>query len=158
MFKLSYMKLAHTRNVTTIFLISIAGIITSACNDAESSQSTTVEGRWYTSSQVNTGQQIFADNCASCHGDKAQSLVADWKKPQTDGTYPPPPLDGSAHAWHHPLKQLFRTINRGGIALGGTMPAFADKLSNDEKLAAIAFFQSFWSEKIYTIWKERNGS
>ena len=113
--------------------------------------------RWYSSSDVKTGQLLFKQHCAVCHGEEAQGLVADWKQPLVDGHYPAPPLNGTAHAWHHPLNGLNRTILHGGIPLGGTMPAFKNKLTPEERLQAIAYFQSFWSDKIYQASQERGG-
>jgi len=52
---------------------------------------------------------------------------------------------------------LKRTIDRGGIPLGGTMPGFANKLSDADKDAAIAFFQSHWKDNIYQGWIKRGG-
>ena len=37
------------------------------------------------------------------------------------------------------------------------MPAFEDKLSKEEKEAAIAYFQSFWEDKYYNLWLEYGG-
>jgi len=37
------------------------------------------------------------------------------------------------------------------------MPGFGGKLKEAEKLAAIAYVQSFWSDKIYDAWDERGG-
>jgi mono/diheme cytochrome c family protein len=115
-----------------------------------------VEGRWYTTAQLIRGRQVFKDNCAVCHGDKGQGLVEDWKKPQADGKFPAPPLNGSAHAWHHSKELLLRTVNNGGIPLGGTMPAFNDQLSNDEKEAVLAHVMSLWPDKVYKAWRKRN--
>ncbi len=112
--------------------------------------------RWYSDEQLQLGKQVFAQNCASCHGINAQGTF-NWKKPGADGSFPPPPLNGSAHSWHHPLKLLMRTIDQGGVPLGGKMPGFKDKLSKEEKLAAIAYFQSKWSDKIYNAWVKRGG-
>ena len=81
-----------------------------------------------------------------------------WRKTQADGSYPPPPLNGTAHAWHHPLSVLLRTIQEGGARLGGKMPEFGQTLSREEQLAAIAFFQSKWDEKIYEGWLSRGGT
>ena len=81
--------------------------------------------RWFTATQVERGTQLFADNCSVCHGDKGQGLVDDWRKRLPDGSYPPPPLNGTAHTWHHPLVQLLGTIETGGIPYGGQMPPFA---------------------------------
>lgn len=132
-------------------LFSLVGFI-GGCGDSEPK----VDGRWYTQPQVDNGKQLFLTQCANCHGVLAQG-TADWKKPLADGKYPPPPLDGTAHAWHHPLKGLKLTIQNGGIALGGTMPAFGDKLSEEEQNAVISFFQSKWPTEIYNAWVERGG-
>lgn len=110
-----------------------------------------IDGRWYSQALVDTGKDVFDKNCAECHGKNAQG-ISDWKRPLADGTYAAPPLNGSAHTWHHPLKALMRTVNMGGVPLGGTMPAFRDNLSREEKFAVIAFFQSLWSSEIYSAW------
>ncbi len=114
--------------------------------------------RWYTTAQLTSGKQVFSNNCASCHGDKGQSLVDDWRKTLADDSYPAPPLNGTAHAWHHSKEALLRTINNGGIPLGGTMPAFNDKLSKDEKDDVLAYVMSLWPDKVYKAWKKRNPS
>lgn len=122
-------------------------------------QSVTAEDsrRWYNDSQVKQGELLFARHCAACHGNRAQGLTADWKKVDADGNYPPPPLNGSAHAWHHSLDVLRRTIREGGARLGGVMPGFSEILEAEEMDAVIAFFQAYWNDKIYQSWLERNG-
>ncbi len=115
-----------------------------------------VEGRWYTNAQLIRGKRVFKDSCAECHGDKGQGLVTDWKKPGADGKFPAPPLNGSAHAWHHSKELLMRTVNEGGVALGGAMPPFKDKLTAKEKDAVLAYVMSLWPEKIYKTWSQRN--
>ncbi len=117
-----------------------------------------IEGRWYTTSQVTRGERVFKDNCAVCHGEKGQSLVDDWRETLADGSYPAPPLNGTAHTWHHSREALLRTVNNGGIPLGGTMPAFKDQLSEEDKEAVLAHVMSLWSNNIYMAWKERNPS
>ncbi len=117
----------------------------------------TVKGRWYTPSQLELGKQVYTKNCLVCHGTEGQGLVAEWKQPQADGSYPPPPLNGTAHAWHHPASTLVQTINQGGVPLGGKMPAFSDKLTEQEKVAVIARFQDWWPDDIYKGWMERGG-
>ncbi|MET0119157.1 MAG: c-type cytochrome [Sedimenticola sp.] len=114
-------------------------------------------GRWYSQAQVEQGEQVFLKNCAVCHGAKAQGLADDWRQSLPDGSYPPPPLNGTAHAWHHPLKMLKRTVDKGGIPLGGKMPPFKAVLDESEKYAAIAYFQNFWNDEIYDAWKQRGG-
>jgi len=110
--------------------------------------------RWFNQAVVDYGAGLFAQNCAVCHGANAEG-TSDWKKTDANGNYPPPPLDGSAHAWHHSIPQLVRSIKEGGIKLGGVMPPFADKLSDQGVLAVIAYFQSRWPDETYTRWHER---
>ncbi len=122
----------------------------------ENNDEAKVDGRWYTQSQVNNGRVVFGKDCAACHGGNAQGTFS-WTRKSSNGSYPPPPLDGTAHTWHHSMKLLKRTINNGGIPLGGKMPAFKEKLSENEKNEVIAFFQSQWNKKIYDAWIKRGG-
>ena len=109
---------------------------------------------WYNAKLVATGSQLFQQHCAECHGANAEG-TREWKKTDASGHYPPPPLDGSAHAWHHSIPQLARSIKQGGQQLGGVMPGFDDKLDDQQILALIAFFQSKWPTEIYDRWHNR---
>jgi len=113
--------------------------------------------RWYSDEQVTQGEQLFRQNCAGCHGENAEA-TPDWKKTDANGNYPPPPLDGSAHAWHHDLDLLRRTIREGGAKLGGQMPAFESVLDAEQIDSVIAFFQSKWPDEIYQRWSGRFAS
>jgi mono/diheme cytochrome c family protein len=97
-------------------------------------------------------------NCAECHGANAEGIYANWKQKLPDGSFPPPPLDGSAHAWHHSRSVLLEVIENGGLALGGKMPAFGAVLNGEEKLAAIAYFQNFWDDETYRQWEVMGGT
>ncbi len=107
--------------------------------------------RWYTAEQVVQGEKLFAQNCAACHGKNAEA-TSEWRKTDDSGNYPPPPLNGTAHAWHHPLSVLRETIQQGGVPLGGVMPGFSDKLSVQETDTVIAWFQSLWPDELYQAW------
>ncbi|HFE31980.1 MAG TPA: c-type cytochrome, partial [Gammaproteobacteria bacterium] len=61
--------------------------------------------RWYDQKQVARGADLFAQNCASCHGAKGEG-TKNWKTPDANGVYPPPPINGTGHAWHHDLALL----------------------------------------------------
>ena len=111
--------------------------------------------RWFSDGQVSQGEKLFAEHCAGCHGKNAES-VPDWRKRDANGNYVPPPLNGTAHAWHHSMKILRHTIRKGGKPVGGVMPAFEEKLTNDEIDSIIAWFQSLWTDEIYAMWLERN--
>ncbi len=125
-----------------------------SCDASVSDHSIT--GRWYTDDQIRLGERIFADNCASCHGNRAQGLVADWQRRLPNGSYPPPPLNGTAHAWHHSLALLTEIVQKGGSLYDGKMPGFQGRLKDNEQLAAIAWFQSLWSNGTYRLWEQRN--
>lgn len=111
--------------------------------------------RWYSSTQVDRGNPLFQANCASCHKPDA-SGTPNWKETNPDGKYPPPPLNGTAHAWHHPLAMLRRSIRVGGVPLGGSMPGFGDKLNGTQIDDILAWVQSHWSDEIYRIWQDRD--
>lgn len=99
------------------------------------------------------GEALFKRHCAACHGDRAQG-APNWSKKGPDGKYPPPPLDGSAHAWHHPYAALQQTIRDGTLRLGGSMPAWRGKLSEADIEAIIAWFQSLWPDEVYRAWAD----
>ena len=133
--------------------LTLAAAALSGCG-AEEADRVTVAGRWYTQAQVEQGRELYREYCDSCHGERAKGLAEDWRKTDANGNYPPPPLNGSAHAWHHPLVVLESTIAEGGVAFGGVMPGFAETLSGDERRATIAYLQSLWSDEIYGRWLE----
>ena len=104
--------------------------------------------RWYGREEVELGRQLYARFCAECHGAGAQG-AANWQKPGPDGRMPPPPLNGTGHAWHHPMRDLVAVIQNG---TPGNMPAWRGKLSSDDTEAVIAWFQSLWPAEIYAAW------
>ena len=122
-----------------------------ACSPNTPEQAT-VPGRWYTAAQVESGESLYQVHCAVCHAADG-SATAEWRTIDPSGNYPPPPLNGTAHTWHHPLEVLQQTIANGGIAFGGVMPAFAASLSRDDRLAIIAWFQSLWPDDIFASWE-----
>jgi len=113
-------------------------------------------GRWYTQAQVQSGKQVYQLNCLVCHKENALG-TEQWKETLPGGDYPPPPLNGSAHAWHHDIDTLTRYIKNGGVSLGGVMPGFKNKLSEKKIFEVIAYFQSYWSDEIYNDWLEISG-
>lgn len=78
------------------------------------------------------GRTLYEAACAECHGldgkGYAQSLVL------------APPLDGSAHSWHHPDSQILGLLRFGGT----TMPAVAAGWSDEDVEAVLTFVKSRW--------------
>lgn len=112
-----------------------------------------VPARWYEPARVERGGATYAQHCAACHGNSAQG-DANWRKQGANGRFPPPPLDGSGHAWHHPLSALGSQIKHGAPGGGGSMPRFAAALSDEQILDVIAWFQSHWPDEIYAAWSK----
>ena len=108
--------------------------------------------RWYDTSRVESGAKVYASNCAVCHGARGEA-TADWRRREPDGSFPPPPLNGTAHTWHHPFGILARQIKFGAPG-GGKMPIFQGKLTDEEIINVIAWFQSLWPDDIYAQWWE----
>ncbi len=112
--------------------------------------------REYDPKVLSHGQQMFQSHCAICHGMQAQGTVEDWTQKDQDGRYPPPPLNGTAHTWHHSVTSLVRTIKNGTQVIGGSMPAWKDELSDEEILSIILWLSSLWPEEIYQAWMQVN--
>jgi mono/diheme cytochrome c family protein len=109
--------------------------------------------RWYQPAHAAAGKPLYDTHCAECHQPGARG-TPDWRERGSDGLLPPPPLNGTAHAWHHPLSVLYKQIMEGSAPGVGTMPAMKGKLSRGEVLAVIAYFQSLWSDEIYQAWRQ----
>lgn len=88
-----------------------------------------------------------------CHLENGTG-TENWQSRNSDGTLPPPPLNGTAHTWHHDFGVLARTIIDGGARLGGSMPGFGETLSAREIAEVIAYVQSLWPEEIYQRWSK----
>jgi mono/diheme cytochrome c family protein len=99
--------------------------------------------------KIKRGEAVYLKNCANCHGPNGEATPG-WRNPGPDGRYPPPPLDGSAHAWHHSTETLERMI-RAGSPDGG-MPAWDGKLTNQEIDDVIVWIKSLWPDEVYDIW------
>lgn len=103
-----------------------------------------------TAGQVARGQELYAANCASCHGADLGG-EPDWKRRKASGRMPAPPHDTSGHTWHHADRQLF-TITKLGVSAvvpgyESDMPGFEGALSDDGIAAVLAFIKSTWPER-----------
>ena len=103
--------------------------------------------------QLALGNKLFQEHCAQCHRTDA-SGDPNWRKRGADGRFPPPPLNGSGHAWHHSVPVLMSVIKQGSPQGKGNMPAWEGKLTDDEIQAIITWFQSTWPKPVYDTWYE----
>tara|TARA_Y100001934_G_C12337887_1_gene768582 strand:- start:109 stop:657 length:549 start_codon:yes stop_codon:yes gene_type:complete len=101
--------------------------------------------------KVKRGRIIYLANCAICHGKNGESKPG-WRKRGADGKFPPPPLNGSAHTWHHSTTTLLKTIKEGSPPEIGNMPGWGNKLTDDEINDVIVWITSIWPDELYEIW------
>jgi hypothetical protein len=55
---------------------------------------------------VALGKNVYADRCASCHGEHLE-VQPNWRRRLPNGRLPAPPHDAAGHTWHHPDRELF---------------------------------------------------
>lgn len=104
--------------------------------------------------QIRRGRQVFEANCQECHGAEGKGSPGDWRERRPNGMFPPPPLDDSAHAWHHPTAILKKSILNGSPPGWGDMPPWQGKLSDAEIDDVIVYIKSLWSPEVYRHWSE----
>lgn len=100
--------------------------------------------------QEQDGRSLYETNCAACHGAQLQGQP-NWMSRLPNGRLPAPPHDETGHTWHHSDAQLFRIVKEG-LALFARgyetdMPAFGDRMTDDEIRAVIDFINSTWPER-----------
>jgi len=81
------------------------------------------EKQIFNQEQVAKGEKLFNEKCIKCHKQYAEGEPY-WQRKDKDGKFPPPPLDGTAHAWHHPMEVLHKYIKKGGKEYGGIMEGY----------------------------------
>jgi mono/diheme cytochrome c family protein len=95
-----------------------------------------------------SGQQLYNTNCLSCHGGPAGGSMSDM----------PPRHNANGHTWHHPDCQLIDIVLNGSGEMGEmmrrmmgkpdtpSMPAFRDRLTEEEVRAILAYIRTWWTE------------
>ena len=143
------------RRAIAVFGVAVAGLTAIAALAQQQGGEARVEGLTFlgvpaTADEMALGQELYAANCASCHGADLEGQP-DWKRRLDNGRMPAPPHDETGHTWHHADQQLF-TITRlgvGGVVPGyeSDMPAFADVLTDEQIRAVLAYIKSTWPER-----------
>lgn len=115
--------------------------------------------------QVKHGWQVYAQACARCHGEDldgefgpATAEIAGINQElQTEkadqAAMVAPAHDASGKTWRHTDQTLFEIIKFGEAAeteikVSNRMPAFKDKLTDDEIWLTIALIKSSWPPEI----------
>jgi mono/diheme cytochrome c family protein len=98
---------------------------------------------------LSRGEQLYNANCLVCHSGATGGFMMDY----------PPKHNANGHTWHHPDCELKQVILNGGDEMTAMMrqmmnvpdsvarmPAWKDKLSNEEIDAILAFIKTWWAQ------------
>ena len=100
---------------------------------------------------VERGRRTYVEACASCHGASLEGQP-NWQRRMANGRLPAPPHDVSGHTWHHSDEWLFKITKYGPTAYPDgyqtDMPAFEQRLSDEDIAASLAFIKSTWPAEV----------
>ncbi len=93
------------------------------------------------------GKALYAEKCQSCHGTEGVGESYSVQSFREKGYIMAPPLDDSAHAWHHTDEALVKTILEG-TSRPSRMPAWRTQ-GMDEQQAGdlVAYIKSLWGKR-----------
>ena len=92
------------------------------------------------SSPITQGKKLFLNNCASCHGTKAQGKIG-------------PALNGTGHSAHHSPMSMMQKIKKGGKI----MPSFKGKLKDEEIMFILKYLKSTWPKNVQKHYNKKFG-
>lgn len=111
------------------------------------------QSRWYGPDEVQKGQKIYVAHCAGCHGVTGQGGPGRGQQ-GFQAADAAPPLNGTGHAFKHPLDDLLATISHGSPSSSAVgMPGFDQLLSAQQQRTVVAYFQSLWTASVYAAWR-----
>jgi mono/diheme cytochrome c family protein len=142
-----------------VAIFSLAGLAAAAIGVAALAQTESdnmpVDGLSFlgepvTAADIEAGQQIYAESCASCHGANLEGQP-DWRRRLDNGRMPAPPHDETGHTWHHSDRNLF-IVTKGGVeavvpGYESDMPAFGESLTDDEIADVLTYIKSTWPDR-----------
>jgi mono/diheme cytochrome c family protein len=141
-----------------IFATLVFGLGLAGCDGAQTAlqdeAGEAVVERRQDAAQVARGKAVYDGYCLECHGAGGKGQPGDWRVRDADGHFPPPPLDDSAHAWHHPTADLLAVIREGSPQGQGKMPAWQGRLSEQQMHDVVAYIKSLWSDEVYALWSK----
>ena len=133
--------------INKLIVLVIISLMMSACTTGRSDeQYIATNPEAYT-----LGQQVYIQNCASCHGENGEGQFPDAPmQPDRTGRIGAPPHNGEGHTWHHDDDLLYQIVREGGMGnaqMFYPMPAFGEQLSEEEIEAVIFYIRTFWTEE-----------
>lgn len=134
-----------------LMLIALIAALARGTGTQMPAEDLTFLGQTVTREQVDLGQALYAQSCASCHGANLEGQP-NWRRRLDSGRMPAPPHDESGHTWHHSDQDLFKLTKFGvGAVISGyesDMPAFEGILSDQKIIFVLSYIKSQWPEQI----------
>jgi mono/diheme cytochrome c family protein len=135
--------------VAALAAIGVAVLAQSKADDG-SAGGLTFLGEPVTAADIEAGQALYAENCASCHGAELEGQP-DWRRRLDNGRMPAPPHDETGHTWHHSDRNLF-IVTKGGVGAvvpgyESDMPAFEEVLTDDVIANVLSYIKSTWPDR-----------
>jgi mono/diheme cytochrome c family protein len=122
---------------------ALALLFLAGCRDEEPAEKSTA-------AFVEQGADLYEENCLVCHGGETGGEISDV----------PPPHNTEGHTWHHVDCWLLQMILEGNDEFrqellqqqgvppeDSVMPAFGDRISEDEALSILAYIKTWWTEE-----------
>ena len=129
-------------NPGKLYAISDTSIVLHSKDDGASW--TSFEGnQWDSAARIESGKNSYNEYCVKCHGVEGSGEPAE----NIAGTdlSPAPPLNDTAHAWHHSNQDLLKTILEGSSQENSRMEAWKDILSKTDAENVLGYIKSLWS-------------
>ncbi len=92
------------------------------------------------------GEGLYKTYCQSCHGKRGVGEPGIPNSIRQPEYFTAPPLDDSAHAWHHTDEGMVKTI-LGGSPRTKRMPAWKKAISEKQARDIVAYIKSLWSPR-----------
>ena len=90
------------------------------------------------------GRKLFEETCQTCHGIRGVGERPEDMYAKDEFGFVAPPLDDSAHGWHHSDQGLVETILTGSPR-NERMIGQKDNLSREEAKDIVTYIKSLWS-------------
>ncbi len=93
---------------------------------------------------VGDGRKLYEENCQSCHGVRGVGERPKDMYARDEYGFVAPPLDNSAHGWHHSDEGIVETILKGSDR-NKRMIAWQGTLSRQDAWDVVAYLKSIWT-------------
>ncbi len=106
--------------------------------------------------RVARGAKLYQENCAQCHGPQAQGHP-DWQRAHKEGFVAAPPLNGTGTDIKLTRAQMVDVIRKGArIKRVMVMPAWKGRVTDEQILDIISWYQALWPAEAYQKWRRAN--